>query len=134
MGFTYSSSSFHLSPSLPLSLSLSLSFGKKKGGLKCPCKSVVWLQIYFLPDSNLSSIPFAAFKVRDRFMIERVPVAQASSLGTLDFSQRRWQAISSSEPKLPPEVGMSGETLTVLDFLDSLNKFCNNLQTSRLHF
>ena len=66
------------------------------------------LQIYFLPDPFLSSIPFSALKVGKRFLIERALVAQASSLRTLDCARIRWDAIC-SEPQpssSAPEVGL----------------------------
>lgn len=53
----------------------------------------LWLQIYFLPDSGLSPVPFAAFKTDGHFLIEKVCIAQASSLRMLDFSRGRWHSI-----------------------------------------
>ena len=65
------------------------------------------LQIYFLPDPFLSSIPFSALKVGKRFLIERALVAQASSLRTLDCARIRWDAICSEPPSsLAPKVGL----------------------------
>ena len=95
--------------------------GKKRGGkreeggldgwrLRCSRPSGVCLQIYFLPDSTLSPVPFSAFLVGDRFLIQRASVAQAASLRTLDRTRKRWNDISSSsssssEPQSSPEVG-----------------------------
>ena len=65
------------------------------------------LQIYFLPDPGLSSIPFCALRVGGRFLIEKALVAQASSLRTLDCARIRWDAICSGPPSSPaPEVGL----------------------------
>ena len=63
------------------------------------------LQIYFLPDPALSSIPFCALKVGDRFLIEKALVAQASSLCTLDYARVRWDTIC-NEPQPSSEVGL----------------------------
>ena len=72
------------------------------------CRFTFYLQIYFLPDSTLSPVPFSAFPVGDRFLIERAFVAQAASLRTLDCARKRWDDISSSDPQSSPEVGLSG--------------------------
>ena len=61
------------------------------------------LQIYFLPDPPLSSIPFCALKSGERFLIEKVLVAQASSLRTLACAEMRWHAICTG-PHSPSEV------------------------------
>ena len=78
----------------------------------------VWLQIYVLPDSTLSPIPFGAFRVDDSsVLIQRACVAQASSLRTLSYARKRWCTISSSssseEPQSPPEVGLRGVCVCV---------------------
>ena len=79
-----------------------------------------------MPDSTLSAIPFSAFKVGSRFLIEKAPVAQASSLRTLYCSHMRWQATrkeemvatmtatggSSSSSSAPPLVVSNGISCT----------------------
>ena len=69
--------------------------------LCCP----LWLQIYFLPDPSLSSIPFCALKTGGHYLIEKALVAQASSLRTLDCARVKWEAIC-SESRSPSKVGM----------------------------
>ena len=94
------------------------------------------LQIYFLPDPSLSSVPFCAFKAGEHFVIEKALVAQASSLRTLDCARIRWDAICSEQqsppppPPPPPEVGL--EALTVMyddsDVIQSLEEQCVELR------
>lgn len=67
--------------------------------------SLLWRQIYFLPDPGLSPIPFCALLADDQFLVERVPVAQASSLRTLDCARARWDVLCSTTPP-SPEVGV----------------------------
>lgn len=83
------------------------------------------VQIYFLPDPSLSSVPFAAFKVKDdginesnsshwsrerlgserdgrqrhQLLIELGPVAQAPSLRTLVLAKHQWNRIQEDEKK-----------------------------------
>lgn len=64
------------------------------------------IQVYFIPDPVLSSIPFAAFKVGWRhFLIQKAPVAQAPSLHALFWSQSQWKSILCEGKSLSPKVG-----------------------------
>ena len=64
----------------------------------------MWLQIYFVPDPDLSFVPFCALKTGEHFLIEKALVAQASSLRTLDCARLRWDTIC-NEAQLPSKVG-----------------------------
>ena len=62
---------------------------------------LLWLhQISFVPDSSLSTIPFCALKIGGRFLIEKAPVTQASSLHALISTRMRWDAICSERSAL----------------------------------
>lgn len=73
----------------------------------CPL-IILSVQIYFLPDSALSSVPFAALKVGDRYLIEKYRVAQGSSLGTLALARAQWDDIRCKASHIdqvdPPEI------------------------------
>ena len=88
------------------------------------------LQIYFLPDPLLSPIPFSALKVGEHFLIEKVLVAQASSLRTLDCARIRWDTIC-DEPSSSPAPEVGPEALMVMyndfDLNQSLKEQCEEL-------
>lgn len=82
------------------------------------------LQIYFLPGPLLSSIPFGALETGGRLLIEKAPVAQASSLRALDSARVRWHAIC-NEPRLPSKVGV-GSAVSPMQFPCWRFQFCRH--------
>lgn len=58
------------------------------------------LQIYFLPDAELSAIPFLALKLGGQFLTEKATVVQAPSIDALDSARKGWDDLC--EMALPP--------------------------------
>lgn len=66
-----------------------------------------YTQVYFVPDSRLSSVPFAALEIRPGLrLIQKAMVMQGSSLRTLASSAHRWRDIYNRERLERSEVSL----------------------------
>ena len=92
------------------------------------------MQIYFLPDASLEAVPFGAFKFGDQFLIEKVPVGQASSLRTLGHARLRWEDICTAEEPPRPEVEqcLSGRQALVISHGSPAQKTLMDKETTKL--